>query len=260
MVNHFKKLVSSLRRRNQTSRILLPPEEFIQAVGGGNFQATAQHFFQIFLNQCGLLPSHSVLDVGSGCGRMAIPLTSYLDNQTEYQGIDIVEPMVRWCVENISSRFPNFKFHHAQLKNSLYSKAGESAAKYEFPFPDKRFDFVFLTSVFTHLKPDDTENYLGEIKRVLKKDGRVLMTFYLMTEEYQVNRKNERTRVTFDYGSHPYWVNDPKVPESISAYDETFILGKIRNSGLSIDAVYYGGWTGNKGLTWQDAIVASRRD
>lgn len=168
--------------------------------------------------------------------------------------------MVKWCVENISSRFPNFHFHHAQLKNTLYSGAGDSAAKYRFPFPDKYFDFVYLTSVFTHLSPDDAENYLGEIKRALKKDGRALMSFYLMTEEYPMNRRKKRALVTFDYGANPYWVNDPKVPEAVSAYDETFILGKIRDSGLSIDAIYYGGWNNHKGLSFQDIVVVSRTD
>jgi SAM-dependent methyltransferase len=245
---------------NQTSSIPLPPEEFIQAVGGGDFHAVGQRYYNIFVNHCGLLPSHSVLDIGSGCGRMAIPLTSYLDKKTEYHGIDIVEPMVRWCVENISSRFPNFTFHHAQLKNTLYSDAGEIAAKYKFPFSDQHFDFVFLTSVFTHLNPQDTENYLEEIKRVLKINGRVLMTFFLMTEEYPLNRMNERVLVPFDHGAHPYWVNDPKVPEAVSAYDETFILEKIRKSGLSIDTIFYGNWNGHKGFGLQDIIIASRNE
>src|SRR6185295_13231209 len=98
-----------------------------------------------------------------------------------------------WCTDNISSRFPNFHFHHANLSNTLYRKAGSVAAKYRFPFPAERFDFIFLTSVFTHLRPEDAKNYLGEIKRVLKTEGRVLMTFLLMTEEYPVNRKHNRT-------------------------------------------------------------------
>jgi SAM-dependent methyltransferase len=244
----------------QTINIPLPPQEFITAVGGGDFHAVGQHFFEIFVHQGGLLPEHSVLDIGSGCGRMAIPLLSYLDQQSEYHGIDIVEPMVTWCTENISSRFPNFQFHHVKLKNTLYSEAGEVAAKYKFPFPDQSFDFVFLTSVFTHLNPEDTENYLQEIQRVLKIKGRVVMTFYFMTEEYPLIRKNDRARVTFDHGAYPYWVNDPEVPEAISAYDESFAFGKIRSAGLSINAVYYGNWNGHSGLSWQDVVVAFRPD
>lgn len=168
--------------------------------------------------------------------------------------------MVEWCENNIASRFPNFRFHHAQLANTLYSKGGERASQYRFPFPDGKFDFVFLTSVFTHLNPEDTDNYLKEIKRVLKPDARVLMSFYLMTDEYAANRKQKRALVTFEHGSHPYWVNDPKVPEAVSAYDETYILGKIREAGLSVDAVYYGGWNAHKGLSFQDIILATRKD
>jgi ubiquinone/menaquinone biosynthesis C-methylase UbiE len=193
---------------------------------------------------------------------MAIPLTTYLDDQTEYHGLDIVEPMVAWCVENITARFPNFKFHHVSLKNSLYSSKAElSAATYKFPFPDEYFDFVFLTSVFTHLKPSDTKNYLKEVQRVLKINGRVLMSFYLITADYRTNRRkqNGRALITFDYGFYPYWFNERKVPEAIAGYDEGYVFRQIRTSGLSMEAVYYGGWNGNRGLTWQDIIIASRR-
>ncbi len=242
------------------SSIPMPPNDFIQAVGGGDFQAIGQHFFQIFVNHVGVKPDHNVLDVGSGCGRLAIPLTTYLAPSAEYHGVDIVKAMVEWCQENITSRFPNFKFHHAELTNTLYSKGGASASQYKFPFPDQKFDFVFLTSVFTHLNPEDADNYLKEIQRVLKPDARVLMSFYLMTGEYARNRKKKRAHVTFDHGQHPYWVNDPKVPEAVSAYDEAYILEKIRSAGLSIDAVYYGGWNGHRGMSFQDIIVASRKD
>jgi ubiquinone/menaquinone biosynthesis C-methylase UbiE len=241
------------------SAVPLPPEKFNASIGGGDYRAIGQHFFEIFVNHCGLLPAHDVLDIGSGCGRMAVPLTTYLDSRSQYHGIDIVGPMVEWCTEHITSRYPNFTFQHAQLTNTLYSQAGERAAEYRLPFPDARFDFVFLTSVFTHLNPADADNYLREIKRVLKPGGRVLMTFYLMNETYRLNRKKKRVLVTFDHGAHPYWVNDPKVPEAVAAYDEAYILARIRESGLTIDAVHHGGWAGQGGLSFQDIIIGSKK-
>lgn len=245
---------------HQESGIPIPPDEFVLAVGGGDFRATGEHFFRIFVDHAGLEPRHRVLDVGSGCGRLAIPLTTYLAPDTEYHGIDVVGPMVQWCRDNISSRHPNFRFHLAELTNTLYSQTGTSAAGYRFPFADGTFDFVYLTSVFTHLNPADTDNYLAEIRRVLAPAGRGLMTFYLMTPEYADNRRTGRARVTFDHGSHPYWVNDPRVPEAVSAYDETYILDRIQAAGLAVDVVSHGGWNGRHGLSFQDVILASRRD
>jgi hypothetical protein len=39
--------------------------------------------------------------------------------------------------------------------------------EYEFPYADASYDFAFLTSVFKNLLPDEVENYLSKIERVL---------------------------------------------------------------------------------------------
>ena len=237
-------------------RFPLPPAEMIQSVGGGDYDATGQHFFDLFTKHCGLSQTTRVLDVGSGCGRLAIPLTRHLSPETEYHGIDVVLPMVEWCRKNITPRAPNFHFHHADLSNTLYNEGTGTAATYRFPFDDESFDFVYLTSVFTHLNPADAKNYLNEIRRVLAPKGRAFMTFYLLNETYEANRKDGTAKVTFDHGEHPYWVNDPAVPEAISAYDETFALRMIRQAGLKISLVAYGGWNNCRGWSFQDAVVA----
>ncbi len=43
--------------------------------------------------------------------------------------------------------------------------------------------FVLLTSVFTHMLPQDMDNYLSEVARVLKPDGRCLITYFLLNPE-----------------------------------------------------------------------------
>lgn len=98
---------------------------------------------------------------------MARPLTRYL--KASYDGIDIVKPSIEWCAKIYARRFPRFHFHFADLFNGEFNPEGKDlASEYQFPFADSTFDFVFLTSVFTHMLPPDTKNYLAEISRVLK--------------------------------------------------------------------------------------------
>jgi ubiquinone/menaquinone biosynthesis C-methylase UbiE len=98
-----------------------PPREFISAVSGGDFDdfdEIGQHLFDLIRGRCNVKPSDHILDIGSGCGRVAIPFTSYLSGG-KYDGFDVVLPMVEWCREYITSRYPNFLFNHADLSNTL---------------------------------------------------------------------------------------------------------------------------------------------
>src|SRR5262249_54735757 len=116
----------------------------------------------------GLLPHHHVLEVGSGNGKNARALTSYL-RDGRYEGFDIVARGVDWCRANITPRFGQFRFQHADVYNRTYNPAARcQASDYRFPYADNSFDFAFLSSVFTHMLPGDLRTYVGEIGRVLK--------------------------------------------------------------------------------------------
>jgi len=98
---------------------------------------------------------------------MAAPLTRYLHEKGAYDGLDIVKQGVDWCNKHIHRRHPNFNFHHADIYNKQYNPNGKlRATDFRFPFPDDSYDFVFLTSVFTHILVDDVEHYTDEIRRV----------------------------------------------------------------------------------------------
>lgn len=60
------------------------------------------------------------------------------------------------------------------------------------------FDFVFLTSVFTHLLPEDMNNYFSEVVRVLTHARRCLITYFLLTfeslPEYLHRARHEKNR------------------------------------------------------------------
>src|SRR5204862_1184152 len=78
-----------------------------------------QQWVEYFSEVCGLRPDESVLDVGSGGGRVAIPLSEYL-TAGRYEGFDTSAPDVQWCREHISPRAPNFNFQHVNVFNRTY--------------------------------------------------------------------------------------------------------------------------------------------
>src|SRR5688572_5515442 len=64
---------------------LMPPFSMRRFVGesrfdvrGRDFTATGEHFLQKLTADAGLTPASRILDLGSGCGRIAIPLTKIL--------------------------------------------------------------------------------------------------------------------------------------------------------------------------------------
>lgn len=56
-----------------------------------------------------------MLDVGCGSGRMALPLTGYLNSEGRYAGFDISQKAIAWCQEHITSAHPNFQFEVSDI-------------------------------------------------------------------------------------------------------------------------------------------------
>ena len=50
-------------------------------IGYGDYVKQGEKFLGYFQELCGLKPNHAVLDVGCGIGRMAVPLTRFLNEK-----------------------------------------------------------------------------------------------------------------------------------------------------------------------------------
>ena len=238
----------------------LPPW-WLRDVGGADFEAAGHEFLRLFIQLGNLQPDERILEIGCGSGRMALPLTSYVSQAGSFVGMDITQESIAWCQRNITRRFPNFQFLHADLYNQRYNPQGRYLARhYAFPFGAEGFDFIFLTSVFTHMLPDDIDNYLREIARLLRPAGRALVTCFLLNETQQLLASQGQNDIDFKYGSGPYRVRSEIVPESAIAYNETFLRQLIAQCGLQIwEPVYYGTWSGrDDGLSYQDVVLVQR--
>jgi len=237
---------------------LIPPEEMI-FVGPGDFKQIGNEFLKYFIELGNLKPNEQVLDVGCGIGRMAIPLTRYLDKNGSYEGFDIVSMGINWCKKNISIRYPHFHFQLADIFNKFYNQDGRfKASEYKFPFKDETFDFIFLASVFTHMLPEDMENYFTEIARVLKKSGGCLITFFLINEESRRFIKAKKSTQDFKFEFNGYHTVDENNPEGAVAYEEKTIRMLFEKHGFTInEPIRFGSWCGRQNfLSYQDIIVA----
>jgi SAM-dependent methyltransferase len=235
---------------------LMPPRRLLTG-DYSDFERLGDEFLMLFRELGGLRPEDSVLDIGCGPGRMAVPLTRYLAAGGSYEGFDIVGEEVRWCQEHVTPQFPSFRFQQADVRNSRYNPGGSVAAEdYRFPYPDASFDFAFATSVFTHMLAPEVERYLAELARVLKPEGRALVTWFILDAESRAALPTER----FEFGTPagPAFVNDPSSPEAAVAYPDEWVANSCAAGGLRVAGRHPGGWAGrSRTASWQDVLVLS---
>ena len=238
---------------------LQPPRGMI-FTGGGDFINEGKAFLKHFVDLGDLKPQHTVLDIGSGLGRMAIPLTEYLSEEGIYHGFDIMQEGVEWCQKKISSKFPNFHFKHVALKNDLYTNQGSAAKDFVFPYANAQFDFSFLTSVFTHMVDDQVANYLKEIARVTKSGGRCLATFFLLNDEVKQRIDgSDSFAFPFDYGH--YRLMDKQVQSANVAFEISWLESVCAANGLQIQRIHHGYWSGlekSDCLNFQDIVILKK--
>jgi SAM-dependent methyltransferase len=195
----------------------------------------------------GLRPEHRVLDIGSGIGNLAVSLAG---SQTgSYDGVEIHREAVAWCQRAITPRYPQFRFHHADLASHAYNPRGSVAARaYRFPFPNQSFDFIFLASVFTHMLPDAVEHYVNEISRLLAPDGVCVASYFLLNDETRAGVERGDAFMSFAV-PHPSGLcrlHDAEIPEAAVALEETFVQRIHRQAGLSIRDIRRGRWWSGK--------------
>ncbi|ORV03344.1 hypothetical protein AWB93_00010 [Mycobacterium bohemicum] len=202
-----------------------------------------------------------MLDVGCGSGRMALPLTGYLNRESRYAGFDVSGEAISWCAENISVSHPNFDFRVVDVQNGVYNPTGRyRSSNFRFPYPDASFDVALLASVFTHMLPSDVKQYLHEIVRVLKPGGRSLITFFLLNDESLALIKEGKGLFKFEYEMPGFRMTHIENPESAIAYPEGFVRYLYGQCGLELrEPVRYGTWCGRtNGMSGQDVVIAAK--
>lgn len=254
-------LIDAYRSISNTRKPMVPPAMTSLLVGSGDFHSVGNGIKEDLIKYADLREGDEVLEIGCGYGRIAVALTGYLSPASVYYGIDIVEKAVEWCSTEITPRYPQFRFLHADVSNPYANEAkGSSATSYRLPFEDSKFDVVFLTSVFSHMRPEEISNYIHEISRVLKVGGKCYATHYLLNEHsrQEIVKKSASQNFQYDFGN--FLSTHKRIPEQTIAVSEELIRKFYHEAGLVVcEPIQYGAWANCKiGSGYQDAVISRK--
>ena len=244
---------------------LIPPDELLfdgTTSREGFIQGGPGFLWNSLVARAWLKPQHSVLDMGSGNGKHARVLTQYLEPpEGRYVGFDIVEEGVAWC-QRAYAPYPNFRFDFADLRSDWYNPdAAATAEDHVFPYPDASFDVAFASSLFTHLEPSATRNYLRNAERVLKPGGRLLLTCFLVNAHNGGRHAIDVQGLNFSRASALHHVIDRNQPSRGVAYDENALRTMVGEAGLVVAEMTFGTWANGVDVlaALQDTILAVKR-
>jgi SAM-dependent methyltransferase len=220
----------------------VPPIEMIRHVGSvsdENFREVGM-LVASDLIQFGLLanPNAIIVDIGCGCGRVAMFIAPTLSDKGSYQGFDTWTEGIRWATENITTHYPNVVF------KTLVPGEEESGYRADtfrgLDIDDNSCDLVVATSLFTHLRYDTVLSYMKEIYRITKKGARAYLTFFIYDEE-SVRAITHKDLEADKYGF--YYVHGNY---AVSYFKEGEILDIIHRSHLLLHIKKLGFWRGEK--------------
>ncbi|MDZ7627822.1 MAG: class I SAM-dependent methyltransferase [Parvularculaceae bacterium] len=233
------------------------PVDLVNKTGGGveTFEKLTQHHINLLKRFLDIKPTHHVLEIGCGIGRDAIPLTETLSSEGCYLGIDIIEPSIEFCRNNITARHPNFQFLHYNIKDDLHNPEGKDRmVDQRLPLDDNSVDRIFAWSVLTHLWEEDIRHYLAEFRRVLKADGLAYLTCFLVSPEIvkaAVDNNPTRAHLTFRHKvSDECFIDVKEMPLGAIGFTANCFRRMVADSGLKMERDFIrGAWSG----FWADA-------
>ena len=254
---------NSLQARILRNRFIpLPPQSRNQSCSRDTpFLNSGIDLMRVVLAQ-GLAENESLLDLGCGYGRLALPLTQYLSDNGRYFGVDINLGAVAWCHENISQCYTNFEFAVLNARNDHYKNKFEygtaSLRDCELPIPDgRKFEAITAFSLFTHLLWPEVEWYFKRIKERLAPNGRATTSWFLINAEREKSIQDGQATFAFDLSSQgpAFLLKDTTYSQAI-AHSESALFELAETVGLRIaKPPTYGAW--HAGKPGQDVLTLS---
>lgn len=217
----------------------LPPAHLRMRVGVGDEVLSNQlqffyssHFWIFAFAERWVRFDSNIVDLGCGCGRYAHHLrdinTLGQSYTGHYTGVDIDGEALAWCRRNFDERFT---WLDSNDKSHTYGKPDVPVAEapYRLPIEDGTQDFIFSTSLFTHLLEPEARNYLKESGRILRKGGIISHSVFCI--DYPPPTYG--TRHTFGHRMGLAHVESLESPEAAVAYTEADLFRMAEEAGFT---------------------------
>jgi SAM-dependent methyltransferase len=249
-----------LERQKYYNGIPLPKTGEI-FTGRGNFLESGKITVDNLRRFAGLKGHSAVLDLGSGLGRVAIPLTDVLDEGGEYHGVDIVKSAIKRCQQEITKRYPHFHFYHTPVYNDLYNAGGPGVTDITLPFDYDSMDVAVANSFFTHLLWEETAFYLEKTAAFLKSGGAFYASFFILDEDNikkATNAADQSEAFRFPYQDHNVFLMSQTVKRANVAYKKEKLFALLEDLGYTVENFFPGYWRGGnnqKAIDFQDILI-----
>jgi SAM-dependent methyltransferase len=223
-----------------------------ESIGMGDPEEIGTMLFKFVAKCVHLNTDMRILDLGCGLGRSSIPFVDYLSGGGGHLvGVDVIERMVSFCRDVIGSRYSNASFHscavpESYLINQQRNNPPDLLPVKEILVHQEPFDLINAFSVFTHLLPDEMDAYFSLFERILKPDGRMVLTFLFL---------DEWTRPKIRDRALPTSPSNPRAAVAIALDD---VLAMAKAHGFQPEQIHLGSWRAMPSETFQDVLILQR--
>jgi SAM-dependent methyltransferase len=212
-----------------------------------------------------------ILDIGCGAGLLGIAAKPFTCDGGSYTGIDVNKKSIAFCTHQY--RLQNYHFIHFDIANSVYAP-NQASEKKTWPVDSSEYDVVTALSVWTHLDSQDASFYLREVARVLRPQGKAIISFFVIDDRYREaleKRNSEKSsyhaarkdRWIFDRAVSGtdgfYWPSWASVPENAIGIEVETLNQLLDDAGLMVEAHHQGTWKERPGLYFQDILVLVKK-
>lgn len=163
-----------------------------------------------------------VFDFGCGCGRVARQMLLQSSNiPRRYFGVDLYQPSIEWCQQNLTEHNARFEFAHINVYNAQLNPNGVAQAPIG---TSEKFTLINAHSVFTHIIQDNLDFYFSQCVKVMEPGSVMRATWFLFDKQHFPMMQEFQNCL---------YINTDD-PTNATIYDQSYVRALYRKHGLRI--------------------------